>query len=79
MKIIFLPLRPEKILSFAKTVPFITRMEQSGRRLAMIGLRRCIGGRRAKLATLIQDSRREWYTLHLIFDWINEQIQTYLQ
>lgn len=76
MKIISLPLRPEKILSFAKTVPFVT---QSGRRLAMIGLRRRIGGRRAKLATLIQDSRSEWYTLHLIFDWMNEQIQTYLQ
>ncbi len=62
-----------------KSVPFISYMKQHGRRLAMVGLRRSEGGRRAKLAPLIQDPRIEGYTLHPILDWTDEQIQTYLQ
>ncbi|MDQ1272523.1 MAG: phosphoadenosine phosphosulfate reductase [Planctomycetota bacterium] len=62
-----------------KTVPFISHMKQSGHKLAMVGLRRSEGGRRAKLFPLIQDPRIAGYTLHPIFDWTDEQIQTYLQ
>lgn len=62
-----------------KTVPFINYMKQFGRRLAMVGLRRSEGGRRAKLAPLIHDPRTGGYTLHPIFDWSDKEIQTYLQ
>lgn len=62
-----------------KTVPFITHMKQYERKLAMVGLRRSEGGRRAKLVPLIQDPRTAGYTLHPIFDWTDEQIQIYLQ
>ncbi|MDN3513064.1 MAG: phosphoadenylyl-sulfate reductase [Candidatus Brocadia sp.] len=62
-----------------KTVPFINHMMQYGRKLAMVGLRRSEGGRRAKLSPLIQDPRTKGYTLHPLFDWTDEQIQAYLQ
>lgn len=62
-----------------KTVPFLNYIKQYGRKLAMVGLRRSEGGRRARLSPLIQDPRTAGYTLHPIFDWTDEQIQTYLQ
>lgn len=62
-----------------KTVPFISHMERCGRKLAMVGLRRSEGGKRSKLNPLLQDPRTRGYTLHPIFDWTDEQVQTYLQ
>lgn len=62
-----------------KTVPFINHMKHFGRRLIMVGLRSCEGGRRAQLDTLIQDPRTRGYTLHPILDWTDDQIQQYIQ
>ncbi len=62
-----------------KTVPFLSHMKQHGRKLAMVGLRRSEGGRRAKLSPLLQDPRTQGYTLHPIFEWTDKQIQMYLE
>lgn len=62
-----------------KTVPFLNHVTKFGRKLAMVGLRRSEGGRRTRLNPLLPDPRTRGYTLHPIYDWTDEQIQSYLQ
>ena len=62
-----------------KSAPFVRHMTRKGRRLAIAGLRRSEGGQRAGLAPLMRDPRFQGFALHPIFDWTDDQIESYLR
>jgi phosphoadenosine phosphosulfate reductase len=62
-----------------KSGPFVDYMVRAGRKLAMVGLRRADGGRRAGLEPLVRDPRFGGYTLHPIHDWADDRIEAYLK
>lgn len=69
----------EECCRLRKTMPFLDHMSQQGHRLLIVGLRHGEGDRRAGLEPLRQDPRFQGFTLHPIYDWTDEQIETYLR
>jgi len=61
-----------------KEFPYLDYMKNNSLKLAMVGLRLSEGGRRTKLEPLLRDPRIDGYALHPIFDWSDEQIESYL-
>ena len=62
-----------------KTVPFINHMKQQNHRLTMVGVRSGEGGQRAGLGLVVPDQRTHGYTLHPIYDWTDDKVETYLK
>ncbi|SOH06119.1 hypothetical protein KSMBR1_3646 [Candidatus Kuenenia stuttgartiensis] len=61
-----------------KEAPYLSYMKNNGLMLSMVGLRQTEGGKRSKLEPLLRDPRIEGYALHPLFDWSDEQIESYL-
>jgi len=69
----------EECCRLRKTVPYVEYMRRNEKKLAMVGLRRSEGDQRARLEPLMQDPRIDGYSLHPLYDWSDEQIESYLK